>query len=1395
MKKSIIILTLLAFILSIFLAFKPLSTIINAAYTPPANNRVKLCFNYDWKFIKQDLKKSGINPEVPSYNDSSWTSVSLPHSFNDVDRWREWCSTRNDTPVESTYFGKVWYRKHFTIDTAYTGRKVMLEFEGIGRCGEFYVNGAWVGRHENGVGPCGLDVTNYVNIGADNLIAVEVNNDNNYKPIEYGGATGLPYGQPFNPNYGGLNRDATLHICDKVYQTLPLYRNLGTTGTYVYAQNLNTLNKTADITIQAEVKNDYTSSQTVSYEAVVVDRDGNAVLTKTGTTQPISAGQKYTFSVTGSMTGIHLWAPDYPYLYKVYTTLKLGGTAVDVYETPLGFRKYTFTATGGLKINGRPIFLKGYAPRTSMEWPCVGIPPDWMNEYDFKLMKENNGNFCRPMHIGPRKVQVEAADKFGVIMVCPAANNEGDDVGIEWTERVDIMRDLMIFFRNNPSVAFWEASNSGITYDHMTEMVNLRQTWDPYGNRFAGTRDSGDDYPLKEYGSPMDGCDNSPYCPNWDAEYARGECPRRVWDEVTPVLNPRTGAFVTGGYFNVASPYHQALGMDTGGDSIGHYTLDGYFRLNCSEQLVMENMAKYYGRYMRSAFVYPMAQRPTNGVMVGGAKIIWSDSTTDGRMRDMEIARVSGLVDGVRLPKEVYYAMQVAQNDNPQVYIIGHWNHAAGTRKAIYVVSNTEQVKLITYDTNNTPTDYGYGVSGDAVSPPASDQQSHYVFKFDNVLWKAGRITAIGYNGGVQVATHEKSTVGAAAKIKLTPILGPAGVFRADGSDIAMFDVEVLDSSGVRCPTYEAAIDFTCSGQGVFLGGYNGGIRWSTNKDNLTSGYHLNVECGINRVLVRSTRTAGTFTLTASRSGLTPATASITSTSIAVTNGLSSVFPQKYSVALGTEPPPANDTDPTPPPTTPGATPTPTPTMPANAVMINFAYSGAHTDAQVINNAQSGMQVYMDNSCTFPTLPSYLVGGDYARAYLSDAGESSSTDQYQFDVAKYCYIYQLIDAANDMPVHNNNASYQWQLLTGTITINGRSMKIYKSRLMASGENGYFATNGHGITLAPGSNMYIVFAVSAEQQLQSPGQTVTASSNEAGNTPANAIDGNTATRWGASGGTFPQWLKIDLGQICSIGGYETNWYSNATRSYKYKIELSNDDATYNLSIDRQSNTATGITTDRTISTNARTGRYVKLTVTGSSAGWASLYEMKIFGVPGGSSPTPTPTPTGPPATATPTPTTGPTATATPTPTSGPTPMPTPTPGGTGTLLSQGKTASASTNQGTHLPSHGNDGDTGTRWSATSNTFPQWWKVDLGAGYNLTRVDIAWYSSSNRAYKYKIEVSSDDVTYTTKIDNTGNTTYGDTSDSFTATARYVRITVTGCTSGAAYASFYECKVYGN
>jgi hypothetical protein len=170
-------------------------------------------------------------------------------------------------------------------------------------------------------------------------------------------------------------------------------------------------------------------------------------------------------------------------------------------------------------------------------------------------------------------------------------------------------------------------------------------------------------------------------------------------------------------------------------------------------------------------------------------------------------------------------------------------------------------------------------------------------------------------------------------------------------------------------------------------------------------------------------------------------------------------------------------------------------------------------------------------------------------------------------------------------------------------------------------------------------------------------------------------------------------------------------------------------------------------------------------------------MAKFGYTHGPTVTPTITPT-----STPTPT--------PTPTSTPTPIPTYPPG---ELLSQSKPATASSFQAGNEVAKGNDGSLTTRWAASGATFPQWWKVDLGASYSLSRVDINWYSSAIRSFKYKIEVSTDNVTFTTVIDKTGNTATGDTSDSFSATGRYVRITITGASAG--WASAYEFKVYGN
>jgi hypothetical protein len=129
-----------------------------------------------------------------------------------------------------------------------------------------------------------------------------------------------------------------------------------------------------------------------------------------------------------------------------------------------------------------------------------------------------------------------------------------------------------------------------------------------------------------------------------------------------------------------------------------------------------------------------------------------------------------------------------------------------------------------------------------------------------------------------------------------------------------------------------------------------------------------------------------------------------------------------------------------------------------------------------------------------------------------------------------------------------------------------------------------------------------------------------------------------------------------------------------------------------------------------------------------------------------------------------------------------------------LLSQGRPATASSYQAGNYPTNANDGDLATtRWAAVDATYPQWWRVDLGAPRAITQALILWYDSSPRAYQYRIEVSNDDTTYSVLVDNTGNTAQGPSTNAFSATARYVRIQVAGATAG--WAGFYECQIFGD
>ncbi len=876
MKKSIISFTIL--IIFVFQNIK--AQIVKS--TIPSSVRKTFDFNVNWKFVFGD----SANAEKISFNDTKWSNISLPHTWNDVDTYRDYISHGGGDKGQKL-FGIGWYRKHFKLPANAKGQKVFLELEGMRQSGKFYINGKYVGIIENGITAVGLDVSDFVHFGeADNIIAVKVDNDPKYKEA----ATGVAFqwnSKDFNPNYGGLNRNVTLIIANKIYQTLPLYNNLKTTGVYIYPENINIAKRTCDIKIESEVMNETDDYASINITAILTDKGGNVKASFDGQTSDLVAGQSEIFTAEGALTNVDFWSTENPNLYKVYTILKVNGKVVDVVETKTGFRKTEFkggVGKGGVFINDKFVWLTGYAQRSSNSWAAVGgAYPNWMHDYTIKMMRESNANYVRWMHVAPQKADVEACDKFGIVQMCPAGDKEKLVTGRQWEQRADVMKATMIYYRNNPSILFWEAGNTIVTPEQMHQFVAMRKELDPYGGRVMGTRDNDQSEenklltPMSEYYGVMIG--QAPQtdkisgddifrgysiarrdkAPLIETEDLRDEAGRNIWDDYTP---PHFG-------------FKPKAGM------IGNRPVDTW---HWNSETFCLSAAARYNSYMINRIDNTNA---AHSKWSGYASIYFTDENADGRQQGSYVCRVSGKVDAVRMPKSIYYVSRVMQNPKPDVHIIGHWNYPSGTKKTMYVAATKcDKVELMVngklIGTANKPISF-IDKYVDSTKPNAKKDTvgtpTGYIYAFENIAYKAGKIKAVVTINGKAVAQQEIQTAGEPKAIKLTPITNANGLL-ANGSDVAIFDVEVVDAKGRRCPTDEARIDFTIKGPAIWRGGFNAAQLNSTNN------LYLNTECGINRVMIKSTLQNGTIELTANRIGLKTAIVKIESKKVELKEGL-----------------------------------------------------------------------------------------------------------------------------------------------------------------------------------------------------------------------------------------------------------------------------------------------------------------------------------------------------------------------------------------------------------------------------------------------------------------------------------------------------------------------------
>lgn len=793
-------------------------------FVPFAKARTTYNFNSAWKLFLGDQTGA----EKVDFDDSAWKNVTIPRPWNEDEAFRK---DIKDLPT-----GVAWYRKHFKLPAGSSGKKIFLEFEGIRFGGEFYLNGKFIGRSDNGIMAFGFDITDALVVG-ENVLAARVDNSWDFRE-KSSNSTFQWNDKNFNANYGGINKNVWLHITDKLYQTLPLYSNLQTTGVYIYAGDIDVAKRSAFIAVETEVRNEHPVGKKVIYEVIIQDAAGRIVEKTSGSRYRISGGETKKFAVYPRLTGLNFWSWGYGYLYTITTNLKVNGTLVDSVKTRTGFRKTEF-GNGLFKLNDRTLQVKGYAQRTSNEWPALGnaVPP-WLSDYSNRLMVESNANLVRWMHITPWKQDVESCDRVGLMQAMPAGDAEKDVEGRRWEQRKEVMRDAIIYNRNNPSIIFYESGNESISEKHMGEMKAIRDQYDPNGGRAIGSREMLDSK-IAEYGGEMLYVNKSAKHPMWATEYSRDEGLRKYWDEYSP-------------------PFHK----DGDGPLYNNADASAYNRNQDSHAI--EDVVRWFDYW---------EARPGTGTRVssGGVNIIFSDTNT--HHRGAENYRRSGEVDAMRIPKDGYFAHRVMWDgwvdvEKPRTHIIGHWNYKVGVKKNISVVSSGDKVELF--------------VNGRSLG--LGEQSSRFLFTFKNVEWQSGEIKAVSYDsGGKTVSQDVKRTSGEPFAVRLTQIKSPNGLI-ADGSDVALFEVEIVDKQGDRCPTALNMIDFTLTGEAEWRGGIAQG------PDNYILAKSLPVEGGVNRVLIRSTTKAGKISLKATSGELGPAEIQLMSKPFSAANGLSNTL-------------------------------------------------------------------------------------------------------------------------------------------------------------------------------------------------------------------------------------------------------------------------------------------------------------------------------------------------------------------------------------------------------------------------------------------------------------------------------------------------------------------------
>ena len=367
------------------------------------------------------------------------------------------------------HYESLAYRRTFTVDEGWKGKRILLHFEAVDwRC-EAYVNGISVGTHEGGYDPFTFDVTDVLTADGEQTLLLRV-----YDPTDH---EAVPRGKQVL-NSGGIFYTPTTGIWQTVWLEAVEQS---------YIEDFRIVPDVDNSTVKVSLT--MAGSEAPSAFSVEVRKAGTLVAEGCAST---------TGTLTLAIPDAELWSPEHPFLYDL--TIRCGDDAVESY---FGMRKIALQrdAKGWYRLMLNNAFVFQMGPLDQGFWPdgVYTAPSDEALKSDIITMKKMGFNMVRKhIKVEPRRWYYWC-DRMGLMVWqdMPGENyggvggvaNDGDIFGRELTAMVNT-------HFNVPSIIMWVIFNEGGGQDgssytnkfvtmvrrlDSTRLINEASGWNHYG--------------------------------------------------------------------------------------------------------------------------------------------------------------------------------------------------------------------------------------------------------------------------------------------------------------------------------------------------------------------------------------------------------------------------------------------------------------------------------------------------------------------------------------------------------------------------------------------------------------------------------------------------------------------------------------------------------------------------------------------------------------------------------------------------------------------------------------------------------------------------------------------------------------------------------------------------